>query len=79
MAISLSKVKESISQRSTQLENAGIGLGWDLNATDTGSAFDLDASVFMLGTSGKIPNEKYFVFYNNSESPDGSTKHLGRQ
>lgn len=31
----------------------------------------------MLGTNGQIINEKYFVFYNNSESPDGSVKHQG--
>src|SRR4028119_440774 len=78
MSINLEKGgRINLSKEAPSLKNAGIGLGWDLNATDTGSAFDLDASVFMLGTSGKIPNEKYFVFYNNSESPDGSTKHLG--
>ena len=43
------------------------GLGWDVNASDTGSDFDLDVSVFMLGASGKIPQDKYFVFYNNRE------------
>ena len=26
-----------------------IGLGWDVNETSTGGAFDLDASVFLLG------------------------------
>lgn len=78
MSINLSKGgRVNLSKEAPGLKNAGIGLGWDVNATDTGSGFDLDASVFMLGTSGKIPNEKYFVFYNNPQSPDGAVKHLG--
>ncbi|BAU53499.1 General stress protein 16U [Mucilaginibacter gotjawali] len=30
-----------------------IGLGWDTNSSSTGSAFDLDASVFILGENKK--------------------------
>lgn len=26
-----------------------VGLGWDINNTSTGTAFDLDASLFLLG------------------------------
>lgn len=78
MAISLSKGERiNLSKEAPGLNNTGIGLGWDVNATDTGSAFDLDASVFMLGVSGKIPSKKYLVFYNNLESPDGSVKSMG--
>ena len=78
MPINLSKGERiNLAKEAPGLKNAGIGLGWDINATDTGAAFDLDASIFMLGANGKIPDEKYFVFYNNAESPDGSTKHLG--
>ncbi|WP_449420930.1 TerD family protein [Phormidium nigroviride] len=78
MSINLSKGERiNLSKEAPGLKNAGIGLGWDLNATDTGAAFDLDASVFMLGANGKMPGEKYFVFYNNKESPNGSVKHLG--
>lgn len=78
MSINLSKGgRVNLSKEAPGLKNAGIGLGWDVNATDTGSGFDLDASVFMLGTNGKIPNDKYFVFYNNTQSPDGSAKHIG--
>ncbi|MBD2186398.1 TerD family protein [Aerosakkonema funiforme] len=78
MSIDLSKGgRINLSKEAPSLKNVGIGLGWDINATDTGSAFDLDASVFMLGANGKIPNDKYFVFYNNTESPDTSVKHLG--
>ncbi len=78
MSINLSKGERiNLSKEAPSLKNAGIGLGWDINVTDTGSGFDLDASIFMLGSNGKIPNEKYFVFYNNSQSPDGSVKHEG--
>ncbi|MCL1471348.1 TerD family protein [Argonema antarcticum] len=78
MSINLSKGgRVNLSKEAPGLKNAAIGLGWDVNATDTGSGFDLDASVFMLGTNGKIPNDKYFVFYNNTQSPDGSAKHMG--
>ncbi|MGK7922020.1 MAG: TerD family protein [Trichodesmium sp.] len=78
MSINLSKGERlNLSKESPNLVQAGIGLGWDVNTTDTGSEFDLDASVFMLGDNGKIPTEKYFVFYNNLTSPDGSIKHSG--
>ncbi|MEG4426700.1 MULTISPECIES: TerD family protein [unclassified Microcoleus] len=78
MSINLEKGgRINLSKEAPGLKNAGIGLGWDTNATDTGAAFDLDASVFMLGANAKIPSEKYFVFYNSKESPDGSVIHLG--
>jgi tellurium resistance protein TerD len=54
-----------------------IGLGWDTNATSTGSAFDLDASVFILGENKKILADEYFVFYNNLKSPDEAVEHTG--
>lgn len=54
----------------------GVGLGWDPNE-GTGYDFDLDASAFMLGESGRIPSDEYFVFYNNQKSPDGSVESTG--
>lgn len=78
MTINLSKGERiNLSKEAPTLKKAAIGLGWNTNVTDTGSAFDLDASVFMLSATGKIPSEKYFVFYNNPNSPDGSVKHMG--
>lgn len=78
MSINLEKGgRINLAKEAPGLKSAGIGLGWDTNSTDTGTAFDLDASVFMLSATAKIPSEKYFVFYNNKESPDGSVKHLG--
>ena len=42
-----------------------VGLGWDVNAFDSGVDFDLDAAAFMLGADGKCPTDKEFVFYGN--------------
>ncbi len=58
------------------LSKVGIGLGWDPNE-GTGSAFDLDASAFMLGMNKKIPQDEFFVFYNNQKSPDGAVESSG--
>ena len=54
-----------------------IGLGWDTNTSSTGSAFDLDASVFILGENKKLISDEHFVFYNNLQSPDGAVIHTG--
>ncbi|HEY3424790.1 MAG TPA: TerD family protein [Negativicutes bacterium] len=78
MAINLGKGERiNLSKEAPSLKKVGVGLGWDTNSTDTGKDFDLDASVFILGANGKVPNDKYFVFYNNLTSPDGSVKHTG--
>lgn len=54
-----------------------IGLGWDANATSTGTQFDLDASVFIMGDNQKLVADEFFVFYNNLTSPDGAVEHTG--
>jgi tellurium resistance protein TerD len=54
-----------------------IGLGWDTNATATGTSFDLDASVFILGENKKLVSDQHFIFYNNLKSPDGGVEHTG--
>lgn len=54
-----------------------IGLGWDTNTSSTGSAFDLDASVFILDENKKLISDEYFIFYNNLKSPDGAVLHTG--
>ena len=53
-----------------------VGLGWDARVTD-GQAFDLDASVFLVGENGKVLSDSHFVFYNNTTSPDGAVQHQG--
>lgn len=54
-----------------------VGLGWDTNASTTGSSFDLDASVFILGGNGKLLSDQHFVFYNNLKTPDEAIIHTG--
>ncbi|EAY29484.1 TerD family protein [Microscilla marina] len=75
MAISLKKGGTfNLSKKEPGLEKIMIGLGWEVKP---GNSVDLDASVFMLGSNGKLISEEYFVFYNNLKSPDGSLQHTG--
>jgi tellurium resistance protein TerD len=76
MSINLSKGEGINLLEAPGIKQIGIGFKWKINQKYTGLVFDLDASVLMLGANGKIPNENYFVFYNNLESPDGSVKLL---
>ncbi len=54
-----------------------IGLGWDTNNSSTGTGFDLDASIFIMGENKKLLSDEHLVFYNNLQSPDGSVEHTG--
>jgi tellurium resistance protein TerD len=54
-----------------------VGLGWDSNSSSTGEAFDLDASVFLVGANGKVISDNHFVYYNNLKSPDDAVIHTG--
>lgn len=56
------------------LKNLIVGLGWKTCVDDE---VDLDASAFMLASNGRIPNDNYFVFYNNQESPDHAVRSSG--
>jgi tellurium resistance protein TerD len=73
MAINLQKGQ----RENLNAQKFTIGLGWDTNASSTGAAFDLDASVFVLGANSKLVGDEYFVFYNNPASPDGAVTHTG--
>lgn len=80
MAISLQKGQRvSLDKVAPGLNAAFIGLGWDVNTTDTGVDFDLDASVFLLNSNEKLISDQHFIFYNNLTSPDPekSIKHMG--
>ena len=78
MPINLSKgQKVDLTKGNPGLKNIMVGLGWDVNAFDSGADFDLDAAAFMTGTNGKCPTEKEFVFYGNLEHPSGAIKHMG--
>lgn len=78
MPINLSKgQKVDLTKGNPGLKNIMVGLGWYVNAFDTGADFDLDAAAFMLGSNGKCPTDKEFVFYGNLEHPSGAVKHMG--
>lgn len=78
MAINLSKgQKVDLTKGNPGLKNIMVGLGWDVNAFDSGSAFDLDAAAFMVGENGKCPTEKEFIFYGNLAHASEAVKHLG--
>ena len=78
MSINLSKgQKVDLTKGNPSLKSIMVGLGWDVNAFDSGADFDLDASAFLLGSSGKCPTEREFIFYGNLEHSRGSVKHMG--
>ncbi len=78
MPINLSKgQKVDLTKGNPRLKNIMVGLGWDVNAFDSGTQFDLDAAAFMAGEDGRCPTEKEFVFYGNLEHASGSVKHMG--
>ena len=78
MPVNLSKgQKVSLTKDNPGLTNVVVGIGWDVNAFDTGGDFDLDASAFLLGENGKITNPGDFVFYGNKTHASGSVQHMG--
>lgn len=78
MGISLSKgQKVDLTKGNPSLNNLLVGLGWDTNAFDTGSSFDLDSVLFLVGENGKVASDSDFVFYSNLEHNSGSVTHLG--
>lgn len=78
MPINLTKgQKVELTKGNPSLTKIMVGLGWDVNAFDSGAAFDLDAAAFMVGANGKCPTEKEFIFYGNLEHHTGSVKHMG--
>ncbi|MCS3431204.1 TerD family protein [Klebsiella sp. BIGb0407] len=77
MGVSLSKGGNvSLSKEAPTMKNMMVGLGWDACSTD-GQDFDLDASAFLLASSGKVRGDADFIFYNNLKSSDGSVLHTG--
>ena len=78
MPLNLSKgQKVSLTKGNPGLKKIMVGLGWDVNAFDSGYDFDLDASAFLVGANGKCPTEKEFIFYGNLEHSSGAVKHMG--
>ena len=76
MSIELTKGERfNLSKETPDFSKIAIALGWQVS--QTAQNCDIDASVFMLAAGGRIPDEKYFVFYNNLTSPDGAVRHSG--
>ena len=78
MAVSLTKgQKVDLTKGNPGLSKLLIGLGWDVNKYDGGSAFDLDAAAFLLSGAGKVSGDGDFVFYGNLKHASGSVEHMG--
>lgn len=66
MSVNLSKgSRVSLNKEVPGLSKILVGLGWDVNSSDSGASFDLDASAFLLDENEKVLDEKNFVFFNN--------------
>ena len=78
MSINLTKgQKADLTKNNPSLKKIKVGLGWDINKYDGGKDFDLDASAFLLDSTGKAQNENDFVFFNNLKHGSGSVIHSG--
>lgn len=78
MAVNLTKgQKIDLTKNHAGLTNIVVGLGWDVNKYDGDSDFDLDASAFILGASGKVRSDEDFVFFNNTSGANGAVNHTG--
>lgn len=66
----------SLTKEAPGMTKLNIGLGWDVRAT-SGDGFDLDATVFLLKSDGKVRSDADMIFYNNLKTPDGSVEHTG--
>jgi stress response protein SCP2/tellurite resistance protein len=76
VGVKLSKgQKADLTKAYPGLQNVVVGLGWDASSLDR--SFDLDASAFLLGASGKVQSDADFVFYNNPSGGNGSILYSG--
>ena len=78
MAVTLRKgEKVDLTKGNPALKKITVGLGWDVNRYHGGAEFDLDASAFLLGASGRVTCDEDFVFYGNTAHASGSVTHGG--
>lgn len=78
MSVSLKKgQKVSLTKDNAGLRKVVVGLGWDVNAYDTGGDFDLDTAAFLLTDSGKVSGQDDFVYFGNLRHPSGAVEHMG--
>ena len=69
--------KVNLTKDNPGLSKILVGLGWDVNKYDGGSAFDLDASAFLLGANGKVTADSDFIFYGKLQHDSGAVQHMG--
>ena len=78
MPVNLKKgQKVSLTKDNPGLTKVVVGLGWDVNAFDTGGDFDLDAAAFLVTNTGKTSCSEDFVYYGNLSHPSGAVVHQG--
>lgn len=58
------------------LSRVHVALSWDQSAIN-GQLPDCDVSAVMLDSNNSMPDDSYFVFYNNLKSGDGAVQHNG--
>lgn len=76
MGVSLQKgQKVDLTKSHPGLQVVVAGLGWDVSHNH--SHYDLDASAFLVGPSGKVQSDQDFVFYNNPNGGNGSIVYSG--
>jgi tellurium resistance protein TerD len=63
-------------KKAPSLSLVRVALSWDQTMINN-QLPDCDVSALMLSSQGTLPNDSYFVFYNNLLSGDGSVKHNG--
>ena len=68
MSINLTKSSSiSLDKIVPSLQNIHVGLGWDAEDCN-GNEIDCDVSLFMIDENNKIPQDGFFIFYNNLKS-----------
>lgn len=76
MGVTLRKgQKVDLTKTNPGLQMVVAGLGWDVSQSH--SQYDLDASAFLVGPSGKVQSDQDFVFYNNPSGGNGSIIYSG--
>ena len=77
MAVSLQKGEVvSLSKDHPKLKRLHVGLGWD-PAEEEGVEFDVDASMFLLNSDGRVRGDRDMIFYGQLQSICGNIQHTG--
>lgn len=78
MAVELVKRGQRVDlTKGTNISKIDVALGWDTNPYDSSYDYDLDVSVFMVDSTGKVRDDGDFIFYNQLRHDSGSVEHTG--